>query len=382
MSKLHWQITGPATAPVLVLLNSLGTSSAMWRYQLGPLSEQFRVVEIDARGHGRSAAPAPGTADLADLAGDVLAALDELAAQHGAHRVHLAGLSLGGMVAMWLAAHHPERVGRLALLCTAAHLSQGQAYLDRAATVRRDGTAAIAQATVERWITPGLADRDPALRQWLVELVSSVNDEGYAQCAEAIATVDLREDLARISAATLIIAGEQDPAMPPEHARALAAGIAGSELRVLSPAAHIAPLEASGAITELLLNHFGAPRSLAVGEQTRRAVLGDAHVDRAVDQLTDFNRPFQEFITRYAWGDVWSRPGLAGRERSIATLAALTALGTEHELGMHVLAAHRNGLSADEIREVLLHTAIYAGVPRANRAFVIAGEVLRAVEPS
>jgi 4-carboxymuconolactone decarboxylase len=112
------------------------------------------------------------------------------------------------------------------------------------------------------------------------------------------------------------------------------------------------------------------------GMAVRREVLGDEHVDRAVAATTPFTEPFQDFITRYAWGDVWSRPGLTRPERSIVTLTVLAALGREHELAMHVRAALRNGLTADQIGEVLLQVAVYAGVPAANRAFAIAQEVL------
>jgi len=113
------------------------------------------------------------------------------------------------------------------------------------------------------------------------------------------------------------------------------------------------------------------------GMTVRREVLGDAHVDRAVQRTTEFTAPFQDFITRYAWGAVWAREGLDRRSRSCVTLAVLTALGREHEIEMHVRAALRNGLSAEEIGEVLLHTAIYAGVPAANAAFAIAQRVLQ-----
>lgn len=113
------------------------------------------------------------------------------------------------------------------------------------------------------------------------------------------------------------------------------------------------------------------------GMTTRREVLGDEHVDRAVAGTTPFTAPFQQFITRTAWGEVWTRPGLDRRTRSAITLALLAALGHEHELGMHVKAAIRNGLTEEEIAEVLLHTAVYAGVPAANRAFAVAQETLR-----
>jgi 4-carboxymuconolactone decarboxylase len=117
------------------------------------------------------------------------------------------------------------------------------------------------------------------------------------------------------------------------------------------------------------------------GMRTRREVLGDEHVDRAVEQTTPLTAPFQEFITRYAWGSVWAREGLDRRTRSAITLAVLTALGRENEIAIHLRGAVRNGLGEDEIAEVLLHTAVYAGVPAANAAFVIAQRVLGEDEP-
>jgi 4-carboxymuconolactone decarboxylase len=121
--------------------------------------------------------------------------------------------------------------------------------------------------------------------------------------------------------------------------------------------------------------------SYEAGMRIRREVLGDAHVDRAVDSTTDFTAPFQDFITRYAWGSVWARDGLDRRTRSAITLAVLTALGRENELAMHVRAARTNGLTADEISEVLLQTAVYAGVPATNAAYAIAQRVLAEEEP-
>jgi 4-carboxymuconolactone decarboxylase len=113
------------------------------------------------------------------------------------------------------------------------------------------------------------------------------------------------------------------------------------------------------------------------GMKTRREVLGDAHVDRAIENTTPFTEPFQDFITRYAWGEIWSRPGLERRTRSAITLAALVALRAENEIAMHVRAARRNGMTPEEISEVILHTAIYAGLPAANGAFAIANKVLQ-----
>lgn len=372
MSELSWREDGPHEAPPLVLLNSIGTTSEMWTPLLTPLAEQFRVVRIDHRGHGASPAAEPGSpCRIEDLGRDVLAVLDRL----GLDSVFLAGLSIGAMTSMWLAAHHPARVRRLALLCTSAHLPPEQGWLDRAATVRAEGMAAIADAAVDRWITPGLASRDAELVATLRAMLTSVDAESYAQCCEAIASMDLRPELPRIAAPTLVLGGVEDRATPQPHSAVIAAGIVGARLDTLSPAAHLATVEQPAAIARALLAHFGGGGTLATGFATRRDVLGDPHVDRAIENTTGFTAPFQELITRYAWGDVWTRPGLGRRERSIATLAALVTLGAEHEIALHVRAALRNGLTPEQIGEVLLHTAVYAGMPRANRAFAIAQSV-------
>jgi 3-oxoadipate enol-lactonase/4-carboxymuconolactone decarboxylase len=147
---------------------------------------------------------------------------------------------------------------------------------------------------------------------------------------------------------------------------------------VLARAAHLAPVEQAAAVTAALLAHLDPAGESAHdrGARVRRAVLGDAHVDAAAAAQTPFTAPFQEFITRQAWGEVWSRPGLDRRSRSMVTLAVLAALGHERELALHVRAAVTNGLTAAEISEVLLHTAVYAGVPAANSAFAVAARVL------
>jgi 3-oxoadipate enol-lactonase / 4-carboxymuconolactone decarboxylase len=369
---LHYRVDGPDGAPWLVLLNSIGTGTAMWEPCVGPLAERHRVLRVDARGHGGSppSPPRDRPQTLADLAADVLDVLDDV----GAGRAHLAGVSLGGMTGMWLAIHHPERIGRLALVCTSANMDAAPMWADRARTVRSTGsTEGIADQVVARWITPGLAERDPVLLASLRGMLTGTDAESYAQCGEAIGAMDLVPDLGRIAAPTLVVGALQDPATPPEHQRTIAAYIPGARLELLDDCAHIAPCEQPGALTALLLAHLAPGGS---GEATRRAVLGDAHVDRAAAATTDLSAPFQDFVTRYAWGEVWSRPGLGRRHRSIATLAAVVTLGAEEEIAMHVRAALRNGLTAAEIGEVLLHTALYAGLPRANRAYAIAQRVL------
>jgi 3-oxoadipate enol-lactonase/4-carboxymuconolactone decarboxylase len=365
---LAWSEQGVAGGTPVVLLNSIGTSTAMWTPCLAPLRERYRLISIDHPGHGDSApSPAGTTLDVADLGRAVLRVLDQL----GIARAHIAGLSLGAMTAMWLAIHHPARVDRLALLCSTAAPENRDGYRARAELVREQGMAAVVDAVVPLWVTAGLLERDQQLRRRLATMLTSVDAESYAQCCELVAALDLRADLARIASPTLVVAAEQDPATPPEHAERIAAGIAGAQLQVLHGAAHLATVEQPGQIGQLLIDHLGSD-----GNRNRRQVLGDAHVDRAIAATTEFTAGFQSFISRYAWGEVWGRPGLSRRERSIATLTALVALGAEHELAMHVRGAVNNGLTAAEIGEVLLHTAVYAGVPRANRAFAIADRTL------
>ena len=371
--ELHAVVEGPADAPVVVLAGSLGSTLEMWDPQVGALSERFRVVRYDARGHGRSPAP-PGPYSLDDLVDDLVGLLDRLQVE----RAHLVGLSLGGMTAMRLAVREPSRVDRLALMCTSAKFAAPVPWAERATTVRAEGTAAVAEAVVDRWFTPALRDSDPALVDRMRAMVAATPAEGYASCCTAIEHMDLLQDLPRIAAPTLAVAGADDPATPPDHLATIAGAVPGARLLVLPQAAHLANVEQALAVNAALLAHLDpAGRPVAErGMQVRRAVLGGEHVDRAVQRTTPLTAPFQDFITRYAWGDVWSRPGLDRRARSLLTLALLTALGHEAELALHVRAAVTNGVTVDEIGEVLLHTAVYAGVPASNSAHSVAQRVL------
>ncbi|MGV9770905.1 3-oxoadipate enol-lactonase [Streptosporangium sp. NPDC003464] len=242
---LHYEIDGPVTAPPVVLSGSLGTTLEMWEPQMEALARHFRIIRHDHRGHGRS--PAGGRCSIADLGGDLLELLDRLELP----RVSFAGLSLGGMVGMWLAAHAPERIHRLALLCTSAKLNTPEFWAERADAARTGGTASIADAVAARWFTPGYAGREP-----YIEMLGGVSAEGYAACCEAIGAMDLRPDLAAIRAPTLVLAGADDPATPPEHGERIAAGIPGARLVVLPGAAHLASVERPGEVSRELIGHF------------------------------------------------------------------------------------------------------------------------------
>ena len=180
----HHVVDGPADGPVLVLVGSLGSTVEMWRPQLPALAGRFRVVRVDLRGHGGSPAR-PGKYRVADLADDVRALLDDL----GVDRVDWCGLSLGAMVGMYLAAEHPERIGRLVLCCTSAHFPDPTVWHDRIAAVSAGGTASIARAVVDRWFTPGWAAAHPDTVAEARAMVAGTSDEGYIGCCAALAAL-------------------------------------------------------------------------------------------------------------------------------------------------------------------------------------------------
>ena len=220
----------------------------------------------------------------------------------------------------------------------------------------RGGSPPTSQAVIPNWST--------CCARWS----RSIDAESYAQCCEAIGTMDLRSDLARIAAPTLVIAGADDPATPPDTAEVIANGIAGASLQILDDAAHIATSNSPRASRDCCVTTSAAVRHWSTGYATRRAVLGDAHVDRTNASTTPPLRRSSS-SSRATHGATCGRaPSCRVRDRSIATLAVLVSLAADHELAMHVRAARRNGLTDDEIVEVVMHCALYAGLPRANRA--------------
>jgi 3-oxoadipate enol-lactonase len=250
--RLHHVLNGPLDAPVVMLSNSLGASLEMWAPQLPSLSGPFRVLRYDQRGHGKSPVP-PGPYDIADLAQDALDLLDDLEVE----RVHWCGLSLGGMTGMWLAANAPERIDRLVLLCTTAYYGTPEMWQERAAAVRSGGTRSIAEAGIGRWFTEDFRERDPATVERFRRMIEDTPDEGYAECCGAIERLDERDDLPKIKAPTLVIAGADDPAAPPDpHARLLAAQIPDARLEIVERAAHMANAEQPQIVTSLILDHL------------------------------------------------------------------------------------------------------------------------------
>jgi len=367
---MHVQVDGPAAAPVLVLLHSLGTSGHVWDAQARALAGPFRVVRPDLRGHGLTEVTA-GPYGIAGLAADVLAVLDAL----GIGQAHVGGLSIGGLVAQGVAHQAPGRVASLILCSTALALPPAQGWRDRAALVRAGGIAAVVDAVMARWVTPGFMGDAAAvgLRQMLLRTAP----EGYAGAAEAIAGADLSADTAGLQLPALVLVGDRDEATPPASARALCDALGGS-LVVLPGAAHIPTVEAADGVTAAIRGFLLPPVRdwEAAGMAMRRRVLGEAHVDRALAAMTDVDRDFQAFATRTAWGGVWTRPGLTLRERSLLVLTMLASLGHHEELRLHTRATRNTGATPADIGEAMLHVAAYAGIPAANSAMRVVKETL------
>jgi 3-oxoadipate enol-lactonase/4-carboxymuconolactone decarboxylase len=374
--------------PLLVVGPSLGTSSVLWEEAGALLGGDFDVVAWDLPGHGISPAAVEGFS-VAELATSVVALVDSIAP---GERFHYAGVSLGGATGLQLALDHQDRLLSLSVQCSGAKLGTPEGWTERAETVRRLGTPVMIQGSAARWFGPGFMEREPEISSRLLHALRDADRFSYAWCCDALAGFDVRDRLGEISVPTLAVAGRHDqvatPAIAEEMVRGITDGGGTASVVELDNVAHLAPAEAPARVASLLRDFIaGGHRQGAVrpdatsreihdaGMRVRREVLGDAHVDRANAAKDDFTGDYQDMITRIAWGGIWTRPGLSRQMRSAITLTALIAHGHWDELAMHVRAALNNGLSRDEIREVLLQSAIYCGVPAANSAFKTAQAV-------
>jgi 3-oxoadipate enol-lactonase/4-carboxymuconolactone decarboxylase len=380
---LDYDVRGPEGAPPVVFSNSLGTDKGMWAPQIAALAGRFRCLSYDTRGHGASPVTPPGFS-IADLADDLAGLIEHV---FGATPVHVVGLSLGGMTGMALAIRRPDLVASLAPMATFARTAEPQGWIDRAARVRAGGVSAIGEMILGRWFTPGFKAASPAEHARLSAMMLATPDEGYASCCDAIRDLDLIGDLPRVTAPTLVFSGADDPASPPALQDAIRAAIPGAGLVRLSPAAHIMNIEQPEQTSAMLAAWLdqnrarigmkrGAPSTWQEGMANRKAVLGSAHVERSMANAGSFAGPWQEFIMRTAWADVWGDPALPWKTRSMIVLTMTIALNREEEFKLHLKPALANGVSLAELRALFIQAAVYGGVPAANNAFKWAKDVL------
>lgn len=372
----HLRDEGPRHAPVVLMLHSLGTTLAVWDPQASVLARRFRVVRMDLRGHGLSGV-SDDEGSMARFAADAFAALDAL----GIAAAHVAGISIGGRIALEMAASAPGRVLSLMLCDTALEFPPPEGWQQRMDAVRTGGMAAVADAVLARWVC------DPSLpsSQGLLRMLLTTPPEGYASAAAALRDARAAPLSGRIACPASVIVGERDPATPPARSETLRDAIPGATLTVIPDASHIPTFEAAEAVTAALSAHMARALpppadAFAAGMAVRKSVLGEAHVARAEAAKGPLDAAFQEWITRNVWGGIWTRPGLPRHTRSLLTLAMMAALGRHEEFVLHVRATRNTGVTPEEIAEVLLQVGAYAGVPAANHALKLAKQTLKDME--
>lgn len=386
ISGIQFTESDPAK-PLLILGPGLGTAvEPLWGKTAQLLADDYEIVGYDLPGHGRSE-PSTEQWTLDGLA-DAVAELAVDARGETDRDVFFAGVSLGGAVAQRLALRYDNLFTRIAMVCSSPKFGTPDAWLERAEFVSKAGTPAMVERSAKTWFGPGFIEKNPTDSTALLHSLQNADRFSYAHASVALSEFDMSNELAQVSIPLLALAGEKDSVSPPEHARAVASAVQNGQTAVLDNVAHQGPTE-DPENTAKILHAFFSGQAVEVphGEQTigeiydagmvvRREVLSDAHVDRATANADEFTADFQEMITRYAWGTIWTRPGLDRKMRSAVTLTAMVAGKYWEELAMHVKAARRNGLTVDEIKEILLQTAIYCSVPAANVAFSVAKQAL------
>jgi 3-oxoadipate enol-lactonase/4-carboxymuconolactone decarboxylase len=371
-ARLFYRLEGNPGLPVLILSHSIGTDHSMWEPQIADLLSYFQVLRYDTRGHGASDAT-PGEYSIESLGRDALGMADALEISSFA----FCGLSLGGAIGQWIAATAPDRVTGLVLANTSPQFGPRSNWDARIAKVREGGMVAIVDLAMQRFFSPEmLAQKNPHAAS-VRSVLLGTSPAGYIGCCAALRDMDHSELLTKIVLPTLVIVGDTDVSTPwLGHGEVLARGIPGASVTHL-PAAHLSNLERPHSFTASLIEflHPGSQDDpLQAGFKIRREVLGNAHVDRAVASTTAFTKDFQELITRYAWGTIWSRPGLDRRTRRLLVLAMTAALGRWEEFTLHLRAGLEHELEPCDLREVLMQVAVYAGVPAANTGFKITSE--------
>ncbi|SDL39809.1 3-oxoadipate enol-lactonase / 4-carboxymuconolactone decarboxylase [Modicisalibacter muralis] len=376
--SVAYRLLGGEALPLVVLAHPLGMSQAVWDDILPALLGRYRVLTWDLPGHGASDAwpLVAGKITPERLADEALA----LAAHAGAARFHFVGTSLGGAIGQQLLIQAPERLLSATLTNTGAVIGSAENWNTRARRVREEGLAALSGEIVPRWFAPALLKAQPALEAGWKTQMARGDGESYALLCEMLGRADFRGKLRDSGVRIALLGGSEDVATPPATLEALAAECADAPLEILDDVGHAPSVERPATVAECVLRNLGTARgeigergvSYSEGLETRKQVLGEEHVARASAAATSLDAPFQQMITRLAWGELWGSTDLSRTERSMITIAVLAALGRDGELELHLKTAQRIGLSEAQLRQALMHVAVYAGVPAANHAFAMA----------
>lgn len=377
---MNYKIQGTPNSPVLIFSNSLGSEMMMWDELIPYLLPYFRVLQYDTRGHGGSKIIPPtsdgcrpkGELKIDDLGNDIIHLMDEL----NIETAYYCGLSMGGLIGQYLGINYPNRFKKIVLSNTGAKIGNDERWNGRIETISKNGMQAIVDDTMERWFTEDFRKQNPQRVAETHAMFLRSDVQGYSNCCCAIRDADFRNQLQNLTVETLVITGDEDPVTNVEQAEFLVTNIPNATLKVLH-ARHLAATELPKEYAETLIEFFTGKSTFEKGMHVRRTVLGNAHVDRANSKINDFNADFQSFITNYAWGEVWTRPNLSKHNRSLITMAMLIALNRQTEFKMHVRAAFNNGVTVAEIKEVIMQSALYCGLPAANEAIHAAEEVFK-----
>ena len=377
--SVAYRLLGAEANPLVVLAHPLGMTQAMWDDILPMLLPRYRVLTWDLPGHGASESVRGDQVTPQDLADEALALADHA----GASRFHFVGTSVGGVVGQQLIATNSDRLLSATLTNTGAVIGNAELWNTRAQRVRTEGLAAAAGDIVPRWFAPAAFEAEPALEAGWCTQMARGDDESYAQLCEMLGRASFIGQLSVAAPPKVcLLGGSEDQATPQATLETLASELNGAPLAILEGVGHVPSVEVPQLFAEKLLAALAAERGdvgakgvdYATGLETRKQVLGEDHVARSTQNMNSLDAPFKQMITRLAWGELWGNEDLGRRERSLITTGILAALGRE-ELELHLKTAKRIGITEAEMRQVLMHVAVYGGVPAANHAFAMAKEL-------
>lgn len=375
---VSYRLIGTQQKPLVVMAHPLGMNQSVWDEIIHDLLPDFQILTWDLPGHGLSSPWLPGENALTPT--DLVNDLSVLTEMTGKSKFHFVGTSIGGVIGQEILSSFPNRLLSVVLTNTGATIGTPENWTARADRVLKEGLEAVSGEIVPRWFAERSLQTNPSLKSAWQHQMEAGDAGTYAALCWMLAKVDYRGKFEGVIVPTTLIGGENDVATPPSTIEALARELREVPPIVLSGIGHVPSIEAPAHFGQLLKNHLlcasrvgdSGEVSYTQGLKTRKSILGLEHVEKASQNQTSLDAPFQKMITRLAWGELWGNTDLSRQERSLITIALLAALGRDGELELHLKTAKTIPLSEKQLRQALMHVAIYAGVPAANHAFSMA----------